>query len=764
MSEFLGQYKKDYKNIFFDEETEMYRCVKIQTNKLVCLKLINKNELKFKDYNYCLEQIKREEEITKLVCNSENIVNVYQKLETPENIIYELEYCETNLKNYLYDEGPLKRDIELFKNIVISLGKALYTIHKKGIIHRDIRPYNIFIKSLEDEKKIIKLGNFSCSIFIKDNNFEPIGSIFYSAPEIIKNLRYDEKCDLWSLGVTLYELYFGELPYGDEANSYKIKKAIYDKNFIFKKTKIPTLDIFFKRLLTRNPKNRMTFDELFYYIFSNDFMKKDVIYVNNNLIYKNIYENILKEEHIESQSKRYREEGKNEQRAQKEILEKVLNFLEGENFPDIMQFIKENDNKMKYNNIIYYDENIDFMSSVNQDCNYFEKNTTGAFILCTNLDSLTFVKKEILREYKRDKRIVFNLISSGKSFEKLINFLEQNQDFKICIQNACIYCLDKNKYISFKSKYNILYDVYQNQKEVVKFINTFSSNKIEPFPVTKLITYESYIYKDKEKHLIISQYYGDLKKQSFEDNYQKMKSLIEKDNLKIKDKNILIDAFLSFDLSKDVEALDKLKLIIREYTTHKFHRYLNKCLWNLNIDSYDPIAYFTARLMYSLNNFAEKEKKFLIENKNLYRGIQLEYTSLIPYLRAKGKKICLSAFTSTTENIDIGKNFAGRNHSKETYETNLKFSVLFTISNIYKNGWKSSGVDIQKDSKYKKEKEIIFQPFTFYFVKDVKIDFKNYTADIYLETIGKKEILEEQNRLGKNLAYNIKENIIQINN
>ena len=186
MSEFLGQYKKDYKNIFFDEETEMYRCVKIQTNKLVCLKLINKNELKFKDYNYCLEQIKREEEITKLVCNSENIVNVYQKLETPENIIYELEYCETNLKNYLYDEGPLKRDIELFKNIVISLGKALYIIHKKGIMHRDIRPYNIFIKSLEDEKKIIKLGNFSCSIFIKDNNFEPIGSIFYSAPEILK--------------------------------------------------------------------------------------------------------------------------------------------------------------------------------------------------------------------------------------------------------------------------------------------------------------------------------------------------------------------------------------------------------------------------------------------------------------------------------------------------------------------------------------------------------------------------------------------------
>ena len=53
-------------------------------------------------------------------------------------------------------------------------------------MHRDIKPYNIFIKSIDGGKKIIKLGDFSSSIFIKDNTFEPIGTIFYSAPEIIK--------------------------------------------------------------------------------------------------------------------------------------------------------------------------------------------------------------------------------------------------------------------------------------------------------------------------------------------------------------------------------------------------------------------------------------------------------------------------------------------------------------------------------------------------------------------------------------------------
>jgi serine/threonine protein kinase len=171
---------------------------------------------------------------------------------------------EINLKDYLKENGSLKGKLDLFKNIVLSLAEALSTIYQKGVIHRDINPHNVYIKSLEDENKIIKLGNFSSSTYKKDNISESIGSIYYSAPEIIKNLKYDEKCDLWSLGITLYEIYFGELPYGSECSPFSIKKAIYDeKNFKFKKTNIPTLDILFKRLLTINPKNRMDYNEFF---------------------------------------------------------------------------------------------------------------------------------------------------------------------------------------------------------------------------------------------------------------------------------------------------------------------------------------------------------------------------------------------------------------------------------------------------------------------------------------------------------------------
>ena len=315
-----------------------------------------------------------------------------------------------------------------------------------------------------------------------------------------------------------------------------------------------------------------------------------------------------------------------------------------------------------------------------------------------------------------------------------------------------------------KEKYHIIYDVYQKQKDVVNYIKIFSSDKRKPFPIPKLITYEDYIIKYKDRHFKISQFYGDLTKETYLKYEKEMKGLIKKEsNLQQKDSNELYKAFLSFDLKKDTNNLNEL--LIKEYTTTKFHGDLNKWLWNLNIESYEPVAYYTARLMYSLNKYAKENNKYFIEKKELYRGIQLTYTCLIPYIRAKGKIICLSGFTSTTKNSEVTKIYSGRNDIKEVYETNLKFSVVFYIKNLKRyNNSISNGIDIHQVSSFKKEKEILFLPFTFYFVRDVQIDFKNYIADIYLEAIEKTEILEEKIRKGKNVGYNIRNNIIQIIN
>ena len=67
----------------------------------------------------------------------------------------------------------------------------------------------------------------------------------------------------------------------------------------------------------------------------------------------------------------------------------------------------------------------------------------------------------------------------------------------------------------------------------------------------------------------------------------------------------------------------------------------------------------------------------------------------------------------------------------------------------------------QIESEFKKEKEILFQPFSFYKVTNVNINIDNYTADISLETIGKREILEKRIKEGKNIRYNQQENIME---
>ena len=108
--------------------------------------------------------------------------------------------------------------------------------------------------------------------------------------------------------------------------------------------------------------------------------------------------------------------------------------------------------------------------------------------------------------------------------------------------------------------------------------------------------------------------------------------------------------------------------------------------------------------------------------------------------------------------------FSGRKNSQELFKTNLLFSVLFIITNLWKKNWISNGINIQEESKYKKEKEILFQPFSFYYVSDVKTNLKDYTADIYLETIGKTDILEEKikNEKEKEIIYNKSKNIVEL--
>ena len=72
---------------------------------------------------------------------------------------------------------------------------------------------------------------------------------------------------------------------------------------------------------------------------------------------------------------------------------------------------------------------------------------------------------------------------------------------------------------------------------------------------------------------------------------------------------------------------------------------------------------------------------------------------------------------------------------------------------LFKDRWVSNGVNISENRNFLNGKEILFLPFSFFYIKDVYIDNNNYRAEIYLETIGKYEILEEKIKFGKEIQF-----------
>ena len=784
--DFLKEVNNNYKIIKLVNKSnisKIYQAENIKEKRKVNLKVVEKKKLQ-DNYDSFIEQLKREEKILKLLRIFKNIINLYQKIETNNYIIFEFEDYGDDLSTFIKEKGPLKKNIILFKDVLKGISHSVRLINILGIMHRDIKPSNIFIR---DESEI-KLGGFGCSIHIKDNKSEKLGSIFYTAPEIIKNLKYDEKCDLWSIGVSLYEIYFGQLPYGKNVSIEKIKDLIFkEENIYSEKSGYSEIDELFKKLLTVNHYNRINFDKFF--LFVNRIIQKiekepriwDItetlpiskVTLNKKIKKKESFINYDKFECLDD--KQYDLVLDEDEK----IVKKIKNILEKGKLLDIMGIpngLIDPKEIPKFNNIIYYDENLDFINSVHRDSDYFEKITSGAFILCTNLDSLKLIKAEIINQNEQNKNILFNLVVTGSKCEKIMNYLSSNKDFSKYITNICIYCMRPELYQNLKQKYPKIHDdIYKKRNDVINFINKNNKENILPFQITKLITYEEYKEKYKERHIKVSEFYGDLTIETYQKEISDIKDIINKEaingELKQKNEKKVIDGFLTFDIKQDLDNIennfideDGLNNNIKEYTRNTIYKDLNK--WLLKSKNiYESVAYFTARLMYNLNTYAQNKEMFYNDNnKILYRGIQIPYSNLLPYERARGKIIILSSFTSTTENKEVALKFAERKNSKQLYQEKLLFSVLYVIKNKSEVNWISNGINIQNISQYKKEKEVIFLPFSFYYVEKVVIDLSKYTADIYLETMGKTEIFEENLVKEKELFYDGYENIIRFKN
>ena len=781
----LGVNKEKYE--FVDEIgsgsfSRIYRAEDTETDTEVILKIIEKEKLENGPKDYLVGQIENEIKILEFCKNkSENIIQLLDHFETELSSVLIFENFKTDLKKYIHSDGPfIEKDNSEIKEMFSGIINGLSFLYDNKIIHRDIKPANIYLQEI-DSKLIPKIADFGVATFESENKKDLVGTFAYMAPEVMKQSDYDIECDMWSIGITLYEIVMGHMPYGKFVSKKQLKTFFSKNIFYFNLSKNTQLDILFRRLLAIDPKKRMTFPELKEYIFSPDFLKEDIKFINNEKKYEEVYNDInknIKKYNEFKQNKRLGYECVSAEELSKEQqINNIIQYIDLDDIPNITNNYFDMDEDI--NNIIYYDENVNdstFKESIYGDCEDFEHETNGAFIFCTNIESLNYIMKEINKTNEKDNRIIFNLIVTGESCDNVIKNLKNNNYYKL-IKNICIFCSDEQKHINKRGRDKIV-GVYTDPKIIIdEFIKKHASKNIKPFFITKLLTYKEYKEKYHSRHEKIAKYYGEFDKKLYDEAINNIYAYILKEKnengLKIptQDEDDLIESFKTFDKKNDFDDIELFnKELIKEYTKNTFYPDLNRWLLSLNKNSYEYIAYFTGRLMYCLSSYASNEKKYYKINNTVRRGITLPYSCIQLYERAKDKIIILPNFTSTTieevgEKGEIYEDgvlaqFSNRGNPKLiklVYDKNLVFSVIVYIENVYKEDWIMNGVDIIDVSNSKDEEEILYLPFSFYYVKDVKVDLENKIADIYLRTCGKKEVIEEKIKQGKEVIV-LKEN------
>ena len=152
-----------------------------------------------------------------------NIVSIYDVGEDGDMHYLVMEYVKgQTLKQYIQNYAPLAPTKCV--NIMKQLTSAIAHAHQNQIIHRDIKPQNI----LMDEEDNVKITDFGIAMALEDTSFtrtnSVLGTVHYLSPEQARGGTATKKSDIYSLGIVLYELLTGELPFsGESAVSIALK-------------------------------------------------------------------------------------------------------------------------------------------------------------------------------------------------------------------------------------------------------------------------------------------------------------------------------------------------------------------------------------------------------------------------------------------------------------------------------------------------------------------------------------------------------------
>jgi serine/threonine-protein kinase ULK/ATG1 len=188
----------------------------------------------------------------------QNSVEYYDNYSDNDFYYIVMEKCDEDLSKLIErnkNKGGLS-DI-MIKNILLQLNEAFKIMHSKNIIHRDLKPQNILIKYIHKNEFIIKVADFGLSrVFYNEKFSTNLGSTGYNAPEQSEGNYDPSKCDLWSIGVIIYELKYNQIPIIAFYNG-AIPETFENK----------LLDDLVRKLIVVDPNKRIDWDEYFEHPF-----------------------------------------------------------------------------------------------------------------------------------------------------------------------------------------------------------------------------------------------------------------------------------------------------------------------------------------------------------------------------------------------------------------------------------------------------------------------------------------------------------------
>ncbi|OHS98510.1 AGC family protein kinase [Tritrichomonas foetus] len=225
----------------------VYKARRKFTGRIVAIKMINKLGQSKDD----ILSFRREIDILKKV-DHPNIMRHIEIFETNTDFCLVSELARGDLFQIINDNATLPE--EVLKSVAAQLVSALTNLHQHRIIHRDMKPQNVLICA-NGALKVCDFGfarALSCTTLVLTSIK---GTPLYMAPELVQEQPYDEKVDIWSLGVILYELYYGKPPFFTNS-IYKLIQMIVNEKITWPGKISDQFKDFLLQMLQKDPQRR----------------------------------------------------------------------------------------------------------------------------------------------------------------------------------------------------------------------------------------------------------------------------------------------------------------------------------------------------------------------------------------------------------------------------------------------------------------------------------------------------------------------------